>query len=317
MHIHATKRERRRLQSLLRVSLGLTAAYVVVTLAAGLRGHSLALISESGHNLTDLMALGLSFVALRWQSRPATPEKTFGYQRAGVLAAFVNALTLVGIAIWIAVAAVQRLAAPVAVMPKLMMAVAGAGMLMNGAIAAMLWRKSRDVNLRSVFLHMVGDTVSTAAVIAGGAGIFYTGKNWIDPALSLGIAALVLWSAMGVARETLHILLEGTPRGVRVAAVREAMMGVEGVLDVHDLHVWSLGSNSHALASHIKVDDRPVSESEAILERLQEAVRERFHIQHTTIQVEVAECETTHGCTTPPEEESGEHAHAHGHGHRH
>jgi len=270
------------------------------------------LISEAGHNISDFLALGLSFVAVHFQTRPATPEKTFGYQRAGVLAAFVNALTLVVIAVWIGAAAIHRLAAPVAVAPRTMMLVAAIGVVMNGVIAALLWKSSGDVNIRSVFLHMLGDTLSTAAVIAGGAGIYFTGMNWIDPALSIIIAAMVLWSAVGVVRETLHILLEGTPSSLRLSAVRDAMLEMEGVLDVHDLHVWSLGSNSHALASHITVEDAPVSASTVIMDRVNCMLRDRFHIHHTTIQVEIVGCETTHGCSAPPEvEEVTGHAHHH------
>lgn len=313
--MHATARETGQMQRVLKFSLALTLAYVLVTFFAGVRAHSLALISEAGHNISDFLALGLSFVAVHFQTRPATPEKTFGYQRAGVLAAFVNALTLIVIAVWIAISAVHRLAAPVAVAPRTMMLVAAIGVVMNGVIAGMLWKSSGDVNIRSVFLHMLGDTLSTAAVIAGGAGIYFTGMNWIDPALSLVIAAMVLWSAVGVMRETLHILLEGTPRNFKLSAVREAMIAMDGVLDVHDLHVWSLGSNSHALASHITVEDTPVSESAVIMDRVNCMLREKFHIQHTTIQVEIVGCETMHGCSAPPDAEvvTG-HAH-HGHAH--
>jgi len=305
------------MQKVLQASLVLTLAYVVVTFVAGLRAHSLALISEAGHNISDFLALGLSFVAVYFQSRPATPEKTFGYQRAGVLAAFVNALMLVVIAVWIAVAALHRLAAPVAVAPRTMMLVAAIGVVMNGVIAALLWKSSGDVNIRSVFLHMLGDTLSTAAVIAGGAGIYFTHMFWIDPVLSLLIAGMVLWSAVGVVRETLHILLEGTPHSVPLDEVRSAMLAIAGVLDVHDLHIWSLGSNSHALASHITVDDTPVSESAAIMERVNCALRDRFHIHHTTLQVEIVGCETIHGCSAPPEVEevTGHEHHHHGHAH--
>ena len=176
---------------MLRLSLVATLAYVLLTLVAGLRAHSLALVSEAGHNASDALALLLSFVAVHFQSRPATDRKTFGYQRAGVLAAFLNALTLIVISIWIGVEAVHHLTEPVHPQPKLMMLVAAAGVVMNGVIAAMLWRCSRDVNLRSVFIHMLGDTLSTAAVIVGGAAILFTGMTWIDPVLSLGIAALI------------------------------------------------------------------------------------------------------------------------------
>lgn len=308
----------RRMQQVLKVSMGLTFAYVLATFLFGLRAHSLALISEAGHNLSDLLAIILSYVAVYFQTRPATDTKTFGYQRAGVLAAFVNAATLVVLSIWIAVAAVQRLNTPVAVQPRLMMEVAVAGVLMNGTVAALLWRFSGDVNIRSVFLHMLGDTLSTAAVIAGGAAILFTGMSWVDPALSLVIAAMILWSSIGILRETLNILLEGTPRNMKLGSVREAMAAVPGVLDVHDLHIWSLGSHSHALASHVTVHEMPASECASILAEINWRLHNGFHITHTTIQFETSGCETTHGCSSPPEPEAvGAHGHSHGHGHAH
>lgn len=316
MHMVATPN--RRMQQVLKVSMGLTFAYVLATFLFGLRAHSLALISEAGHNLSDLLAIILSYVAVYFQTRPATDTKTFGYQRAGVLAAFVNAATLVVLSIWIAVAAVQRLNTPVAVQPRLMMEVAVAGVLMNGTVAALLWRFSGDVNIRSVFLHMLGDTLSTAAVIAGGAAILFTGMSWVDPALSLVIAAMILWSSIGILRETLNILLEGTPRNMKLGSVREAMAAVPGVLDVHDLHIWSLGSHSHALASHVTVHEMPASECASILAEINWRLHNGFHITHTTIQFETSGCETTHGCSSPPEPEAvGAHGHSHGHGHAH
>lgn len=308
----------RGMQRVLKVSMVATALYVLATFVFGLRAHSLALISEAGHNLSDLLAIVLSFVAVHFQTRPATDQKTFGYQRAGVLAAFVNALTLVVLSVWIAMAALHRFSAPAAVEPRLMMAVAAAGVVMNGAIAGLLWRFSEDVNIRSVFLHMLGDTLSTAAVIVGGLGILFTGYRWIDPALSLVIAVMILWSSIGIVRETLHILLEGTPRSLELAQVRSAMGAVAGVLDVHDLHVWSLTSNSHALASHVTIAEMPMSSCDAILEDLRSALRSRFHIHHTTIQFETRGCETTHGCAAPPAVETpSAHGHHHHHGHSH
>ncbi len=294
----------------------LTLAYVVATFFFGVRAHSLALISEAGHNVSDLLAILLSFVAVYFQGRPANAQKTFGYQRAGVLAAFVNALTLVVLSAWIAVSALHRLSDPVTVQPRLMMYVAAAGVLMNGVIAILLSRFSGDVNMRSVFLHMLGDTLSTAAVIAGGAAILFTGMRWIDPVLSLLIAGMIIWSSIGIIRETLNILLEGTPSGLRLGDVREAMESVDGVLNVHDLHVWSLGSQSHALASHITIAERPMSECSRILESINDTLRKRFHIYHTTIQFETSGCETTHGCSAPPAlEPVGAHTHHHGHSH--
>ncbi|WP_433974757.1 cation diffusion facilitator family transporter [Tunturiibacter lichenicola] len=306
------------MQRVLQFSMVLTLAYVGATFFFGLRAHSLALISEAGHNVSDLLAIVLSFVAVYFQSRPATEQKTFGYQRAGVLAAFVNASTLVVLSVWIAIEAIERLSAPVAVQPKLMMIVALAGVVMNGTIATLLWRFSGDVNIRSTFLHMLGDTLSTAAVIVGGAAILFTGLTWIDPALSIIIAGMILWSSIGIVRETLNILLEGTPRNLQLGEVREAMAAVDGVLNVHDLHVWSLGSKSHALASHVTIAEMPMSECGNILTCINSALRERFHITHTTIQFETTGCETTHGCAAPPELETvGAHDHHHGHSHSH
>jgi len=308
-----------KMQRVLTISLAATFLYVLATLYFGLRAHSLALISEAGHNVSDMLAIALSFVAVYFQRRPATDEKTFGYQRAGVLAAFVNALTLIVLAAWVAISAIHRLYVPVAVQPRLMMYVAAAGVLMNGAIAALLWKSSGDVNIRSVFLHMLGDTLSTAAVIAGGAGILATGAYWIDPVLSIAIAAMIMWSSVTIVRETLNILLEGTPRTLQLGDIRSAISDVPGVLDVHDLHVWSLGSASHALASHVLIPEMPLSECSSILDAINCALRDRFRITHTTIQFEIRGCETTHGCSAPPplELHDAHHHHHHGHSHSH
>ena len=232
-----------------------------------------------------------------------------------MLAAFLNAGTLIVISIWIGLEALHRLSSPVAVQPRLMMIVAAAGVVMNGVIAALLWRVARDVNLRSAFLHMAGDTLSTAAVIAGGAGILLTGRNWIDPALSLLIAALILWTSMGIVRETLNILLEGTPSGISLTEIRAGMGAVEGVVNVHDLHVWSLGSNSSALACHVTIADIPPSESACILARLNQVLRERFHISHATIQFEHMGCAELEGCVVPMDEMCSSRGHHHGHTH--
>jgi len=315
--MHMVAAPNRKMKRVLQISVALTAAYVVATFLFGVRAHSLALISEAGHNVSDLLAILLSLAAVFFQSRPATDQKTFGYQRAGVLAAFVNALTLIVLAAWIALSAIHRLYTPVAVQPRLMMAVAAAGVLMNGAIATLLWKFSGDVNIRSVFLHMLGDTLSTAAVIAGGLGILFTGAMWIDPVLSMAIAAMIIWSSVTIVRETLNILLEGTPSAVSLANVRTAISGIPGVLDVHDLHVWSLGSASHALASHVCIPEMPLSECSSILDAINCALRDRFHITHTTIQFEIRGCETTHGCSAPPPLEAAGHAHHHGHSHSH
>jgi cobalt-zinc-cadmium efflux system protein len=307
-HVHATARTSR----LLRVALLLTLGYIAVTVIAGIKAHSLALLSEAGHNVSDFLALLLSWVAVYLAARPPTSTKTFGYHRAGVLAAFVNAASLVIVAIYIFVEAAHRLLNPVAVQPRIMMIVAAAGVAMNGVIAIMLHGSSHDVNVRSAFIHMLGDTLSTASVIIGGWAILITGRSWIDPALSFAIAALILWSSFGIIRETLNILLEGTPKGVSMERLAAAMKQVDGVRDVHDLHVWSIGSEMHALSCHIAIADIPPSASEAILREVKERLADGFRIHHTTIQFEHEKCEIAHGCVMPV---SVEEAHHHGHEH--
>jgi cobalt-zinc-cadmium efflux system protein len=296
----------------LRVSLAVTLGYIVLLVFAGLRAHSLALLSEAGHNVSDFLALLLTLFAFYLQRRPASATKTFGYSRAGVLAAFINSATLVILSFWIFYEAFRRLYAPVTVHAEWMMSVAATGVVMNGVIALLLWRASGDVNIRSAFLHMLGDTLSTAAVIVGGWGILWTGQTWIDPALSIGIAVLILWSSFGIIRETLNILLEGTPSGMEVDGIARALLAVPGVNDVHDLHVWSLGSNTHALSCHIAIADIPPSASDAILRAVQEMLRHEFRIAHTTIQFEHAVCEVAHGCVIPLAPEL--HPHEHGRG---
>lgn len=315
----ATAKPKSPMQRILQFSLALTAMYIAATFFFGLRAHSLALISEAGHNVSDFLALSLSFIAVWLQTRPATDARTFGYQRAGVLAGFVNALSLIVLAVWIAVAAVGRFFHPVTVEPHLMMIVAAAGVVMNGLIAGLLWRSSGDVNIRSVFLHMLGDTLSTAAVIVGGFAIAFTHLQWIDPLLSLLIAAMILASSASIVRETLHILLEGTPRSVSLAEIRASIRSVEGVVDVHDLHVWSLTSQSHALACHVQVVGMQLADCEGVLERIHHRLKDHFGIQHTTIQLEVTACPTVDGCSSPPEatEVDGHSHHHHGPAHAH
>jgi cobalt-zinc-cadmium efflux system protein len=295
-----------RTSRILRVSLVVTAAYIVLLVVAGIGSHSLALLSEAGHNFTDLVALSLSLLALYFQARPPSATHTYGYHRAGVLAALLNSATLVIISFLIFYEAGRRIQLPQPVHPGTMMWVAAAGVVMNGVIALMLYRADRDVNIRSALLHEIGDTLSTAAVIAGGWAILVTGQSWIDSALSFGIGALILWSSFGIMRETMNILLEGTPRGMQLARVEACIRQVDGVNDVHDLHVWSIGSETCALSCHISIADIPLSASERILRDVKERLHHDFSIDHTTIQFEHAMCEVAHGCVIPVQEEHGD-----------
>jgi cobalt-zinc-cadmium efflux system protein len=307
VHVHGAGSPKR----VLKISLGVTLAYIALLVVAGIRAHSLALLSEAGHNLSDFLALLLSLVAVYLQSRPASSTKTYGYHRAGVLAALVNAVSLVAVAFFIFYEAFSRLQHPQHVQASVMMWVAGAGVVMNGAIALLLYRSGGDVNIRSALLHEVGDTLSTAAVIAGGWAILASGDYWIDSALSVGIGVLILWSGFGIVRETLNILLEGTPRGVKLELVEMAIRAVEGVNDVHDLHCWSIGSESRALSCHIAIADIPPSVSERILRDVKECLHHEFRIDHTTIQFEHVQCEVAHGCVIPMGEEEAHHHHSH------
>jgi cobalt-zinc-cadmium efflux system protein len=308
VHLHGDGGPKR----VLKISLAVTLAYIVLLVVAGIRAHSLALLSEAGHNLSDLLALLLSLVAVYLQSRPPSSTKTYGYHRAGVLAALVNATSLVVISFFIFYEAFRRVQHPHQVHAGLMMAVAAAGVIMNGVIALLLYRSKGDVNIRSALVHEVGDTLSTAAVIVGGWAILVTGDYWIDSALSFGIGALILWSGFGIVRETLNILLEGTPRGMKLERVESAIRTIAGVNDVHDLHVWSIGSETHALSCHIAIADIPPSVSERILRDVKDRLLRDFRIDHTTIQFEHVECEVAHGCVIPVGESEEEHHH-----HRH
>jgi len=310
MHAHAGHAHVHEPSRVLRISLGLTLAYIALLVVAGIKAHSLALLSEAGHNASDFLALLLSLGAVYLQQRPPSPTKTYGYSRAGVLAAFFNAIGLVVVAFFIFYEAFHRLMTPVQIHARVMIWVAALGVLMNGIIAWLLYRSSQDLNIRSAFLHMLGDTLSTAAVIGGGWAILATGSVWIDSALSFGIGALILWSAFGIVRESLNILLEGTPRGMELKHIASAIAGIAGVNDVHDLHVWSIGSETHALSCHISIADIPPSASERILREVKDKLRNDFRIYHTTIQFEHVVCDVAHGCVVPTSghEHPGEHA---------
>lgn len=309
MHVHTSDANNAKTSRVLRISLAVTLAYIVLLVIAGLRANSLALLSEAGHNLTDFVALLMSWGAVYLQSRAPSARKTFGYNRAGVLAAFINGLTLVLISFYIWYEAFKRLRNPVNVEAHVMVWVAAAGVAMNGAIALLLMRGHGDINVRSALLHEIGDTLSTAAVIAGGVAIVFTGQRWIDPALSVGIGVMILWSSIGIIRESLNILLEGTPSGMDLERIADCICKVPGVCSVHDLHVWSIGSDTHSLSCHVGIADMPASESATILAAIRDELGEHFQIHHTTIQFELKVCEVGDGCVIPIS--SGRHEHQH------
>ncbi|HYM13168.1 MAG TPA: cation diffusion facilitator family transporter [Bryobacterales bacterium] len=308
MHSHHHPTTGKRLQ----LSLLATLLFVVVEFIAGLQAHSLALLSDAGHNFTDALSLLLAWFAFFVEAKPPSETKTYGYQRAGVLAAFVNALALALLAGFIFYESYRRLGNPQEVSERIMIWVAFAGLAVNLGVMFGLRAASRsDINIRSAFVHMLGDAVSSAGIIIGGFIIAWTGYHWIDPLLSIFIGLLILWTAWDIIKESLNILLEGLPRNLRLETVIGAMRGVPGVIDVHDVHIWSLGSASHALSSHVMIEDLPPSSSESTLRSINEVLEARFHITHTTIQFEHALCPISeNGCAVVPHEhEHAEHEH--------
>lgn len=265
-----------------------TLALVIVELAAGTLGHSIALISDGVHNLTDVPTILISWIAARWSVRPPTPEKTYGYQRSGVLAAFVNAILLVLVALYILFESYERLLRPVKVRTELMIIVAVFALLVNGGITLGLVRNRKDLNLRSILVHNFGDALSNVAIIAGALAIRWAGVNWADPVIGMCIGLMVLWSAVGILRESSHILLEGLPRNLKLEDVAHAVLEVENVQEVHDIHVWTIGSEMQALSCHVCIPDMHMEQSENILAAIRQRLTDRFHITHTTIQFERA-----------------------------
>ena len=302
---------------ILRLSLAATLLFTGFEIFAGLRAHSLALLSDAGHNFTDALALLLAAIGLYLQTKPADHVKTYGYQRAGVIAAFLNATTLVVIALIIFYEAVRRMVHPEVINDRLMLWVAVAALVLNGAIVVALnsGRKG-DINIRAAVIHMAGDAVGALAIIAGAIAIRYTGLTYIDPILSVILGLFIIYTAWDIIRESLNILLEGLPRGIELKQVTTAMGGIDGVLDVHDLHIWSLGSNTHALSSHVLIEDMPPSESNAILKRINDVLC-GFGIHHTTIQFEHVRCVLSEDGCKMTAGHSHDHVHGHDHAHHH
>jgi len=282
----------------LKWSLVITLLFVVVQVAAGFQAHSLALLSDAGHNFTDALALLLAWFGYFFATKPANEVKTYGYHRAGVLAAFVNALTLLGLAGLIIYESWHRFRNPQTVREGIMIAVAGVGLAVNLVIMYGLRRdRTHDLNVRSAWAHMLGDALGSVGIIAGGFAIRATGWQQIDALLSVAIALLIIWTAWDIIKEALNILLEGLPKGLSLDVVRQAILGVDGVRDVHDLHIWSLAASTHALSCHVLVGDMPMSAGDAILTRLNQVLYHRFQIHHSTVQLEFENCaHAPNGC---------------------
>lgn len=270
------------------IAFGLTTIILVIEFGAGLLSNSLALLSDAGHVLTDLVALGLAWYATRQAARPADAQRTYGYHRIGILAALVNAITLILIVVWIGFEAISRLQHPEPVTPTLMFAAAMVGILANLYIGfGLRAESSENLNVRAAMLHVFGDVGASVGVIIGGLVIVFTGWQLADPLISLGIAVLIAKGAWDILRETVDVLMEATPRGVQVEALVRDLLRMPGVADVHDLHVWSLAGGMPILSAHIQVaDNRPLDSCDLLRGEVLEVLAERYAIRHSTLQIE-------------------------------
>ena len=273
------------------IGIALNGAFVLAEVAAGIVGHSMALLADAGHNLSDVMSLALAGAAVWLAKRPSAPRRTYGFGKATVLAALANAVLVVFACGFIASEAIGRLRTPAAPATSLMIAVALAGVLINGLTAALFTHgRAEDVNVRSAFLHMAGDAAISAGVAAAGAVILITGATWIDPAVSLAIVVLILAGSWGVLREAFDLAMDAAPQSVDVASVRAFLETCPGVSEVHDLHVWPLSTTETALTAHLV---RSSGGDDVFLKGVCQQLHARFGVGHATLQIEV---ESLAGC---------------------
>ena len=301
----------------LRLAFFLTMLILIAELVGGFAANSLALLSDAGHVVTDIFALGLAWFAVVQAERPSNASKTFGYHRVGILAALANSVTLILIAVVIVWEAVQRFQHPEPVQPLIMFLSAGIGIVVNLFIGFGLRKEGGSLNVRAAMLHVFGDVGASVGVIIAGIIILLTRQTIVDPLLSIGIAILIAIGAWRILRETTDILLEAVPRELSMSDLVRDMLKIEGVQDVHDLHVWCITSNMYALSCHAMVDDVLQSKSSIILQSMNKMLNERYHIGHATIQFEcnphLEQCCSVDGlyCRMDASEDSHNHSHTH------
>lgn len=281
----------RQTTSRMAISLFLTLSFVVIEAVAGILGNSLALLTDAAHNFTDVIALGLSWYAIRLTSQPANGRQTYGYHRAGILVALLNSTTLVLISLGIFYEAYRRFTNPPEVQSGILITVGLIAVGINLATALLVRRGSgHDLNIRSAFLHLMGDVVSTIGAVLAGVAIYFTGAHWLDPLVSVLIGFLILYNARGILRDSVEILLESTPRDIDTGRLVQDMKLVKGVLGVHDLHIWSITQNLRTMSVHILTDDLPISTGAHIQRQINELVYHRYNIAHATLQLECVGC---------------------------
>lgn len=278
----------------LAAGIALNLLIVVAEVVAGIMAGSLGLLSDAIHNFTDMAALGITWFAIEQARKPPTAAKTFGFHRTGILTALINSLAMVAVTLWIFYEAYQRFQDPQPVSGAIVMIVATLALCANlGIVVVLRNRSSGDINIRSAILHLLGDAAASAAVIVAGLVIIVTGWNPIDPLISIALGLAILWGAWQIIHETLEIFLEESPRAVDVDRLVEELIQEDGVRDIHDIHVWTIGSGIYALSCHVLVDDVKVSESSRILQDLKVMLARDFGIVHSTLEVESAPCDVS------------------------
>lgn len=294
-HIHGPTRSENRayaptLRNMLAVLL-ITAGIMVAEIVGGLLANSLALLSDAGHMLTDILALGMSLAAMRFAQRPPTSSKTFGLYRLEILAAFFNGMLLLFISFYIFYEAYHRLVEPREIKGLFMLGVAVIGLLANG-VGILILRKSalKNLNVKSAFFHVVGDTISSGGVILGGLVIIYTGWYMIDSLIGIFIGLLILRGAYGLVKESIDIFLEATPKEIDMDKMVDDLLRIEGVKDVHHLHLWTITSGIYAMSAHVLIDDLLISKSNRILDEIERLLQDKYSMEHTTIQFESESC---------------------------
>ena len=278
----------------LKFTLVIVVTIMVIEVIGGILSNSLALLGDAGHMLVDALALGISLFAITIARRPATETRTYGYHRAEIMAALANGVTLVLVAVYIFYEAYQRFLDPPEIQTTLMLVVAGIGLVGNlGGILLLRGVSHGSLNIKAAFWHILGDTISSVGVIAGGVIIAITGWGIVDPIIAVFIGVIVLWGAVRLVRESTDILLEAVPKHIEMDRVIGVIKKVPGVQDVHDIHVWTITSGIYALSTHLLIEDQMVSRTGEIVEAVNREVARNFRITHTTLQLECERCE---GC---------------------
>jgi cobalt-zinc-cadmium efflux system protein len=307
-HVHGAAASGRGKKGLL-ITLGITTVILVAEVIGGLVSNSLALLSDAAHMLVDLLALGLAFFAISISGRPATAQKTYGYRRVEIMVALINGTILILLTLFIFYEAYQRLVSPPEIEAPVMLGVAFIGLIGNVIGIFMLREVSKgSLNIKAAFWHIIGDTISSVGVIVAAGIILFTGWRSADSIISILIGCIILWGSIGLVRESIDVLMESVPRNINVDEVTRNIKNVPGVTDVHDIHVWTITSGVYSMSAHIQIKDRTVSQSEALVKEVNDAMVDKFNISHTTLQLECSSCPTDLVCSlSQTDEEESKH----------